>query len=60
MKPLKLYKDMKMDQEEVSLTDIPILVLKMEQKEMMKMVKAQKMELVPPVDILKMQLGSRY
>lgn len=50
---------MKIDQDVENSMDIPILVLKMEQKEMMKMVKAQKMEQEPPVAISKMLLASK-
>lgn len=49
-----------MDLDVENLMDIPILVLKMVQREMMRMEKAQKMVLEPLVDILKMQLESKF
>jgi len=59
MIPHKHSKDTKMDQGEVNLMVTLILVLKMVQKEMMRMVRAQKMEQVPQVDTLKMLLENR-
>lgn len=56
---LKHFKDMKMAQDVVNSTDIHILVLKMVQSLMMMMVKVQKMEQEPLVDILKMQLENK-
>ena len=59
MSPHKLYQDMKMDQEEVSLMDTLTLESRMEPREMMKTEKVQKMELGLQVDILKMLLVNR-
>ena len=59
MSPHKLYRDMKMDQEEVSLMDTLTLELRMEPREMMKMEKVQKMELELQVVTSKMLLANR-
>jgi hypothetical protein len=59
MSPHKLYQDMKMDQEEVSLMDTLTLESRMEPREMMKTEKVQKMELGLQVDISKMLLVNR-